>query len=418
MNFDGRNSNDNIGISSYRWEFFDGYQQALTGSNPQYIFNTPGQYVVNLIVADSALNSASDTMIVTVLDITDPKADAGDDHVIHQRDTVTFDGSKSNDNVQILNYTWTFVDGSPKTLVGVDPNYVFNSAGTYEITLNVTDVQGNSATDTVLVTVVDITFPLAKAGVDQIVDEDILVTFDGSASSDNVGITSYVWTFTDGTTQTLNGESPSYVFETPAEYVVTLTVSDAENHSSDDTVTFTVLDKTAPIIEIEDFATGIEDNPISFDASQSADNIGIANYTWVFGDGKTETTSVPSVTHVFVEPDTYNVELIIKDTSGNSNNTFITVEVQQDTDSDLLADLIDEDDDNDGIPDTWELNHQLNPLDPSDASLDGDGDTIINLLEYQQNTDPNSYDFTVYTLAIILVGVTIFSIIIIAVQLL
>ena len=35
-------------------------------------------------------------------------------------------------------------------------------------------------------------------GVNQVVVDDTLVYFDGSASSDNVGIASYVWTFIDG----------------------------------------------------------------------------------------------------------------------------------------------------------------------------------------------------------------------------
>ena len=57
---------------------------------------------------------------------------------------------------------------------------MFNSAGVYQVTLNVTDFQGNSAIDTVSVTVVDTTFPLANAGADQIVDEDTSVSFDGN----------------------------------------------------------------------------------------------------------------------------------------------------------------------------------------------------------------------------------------------
>jgi PKD repeat protein len=415
MNFDGQNSNDNIQITSYKWEFFDNSYRTLSGSNPQYIFSTPGEYTVNLIVTDSALNSAIDSISIIVLDVTEPSAEAGDDNVIHQGDTVTFDGSKSKDNVGILSYTWTFIDGSPQTLFGVNPNHVFHSAGLYEVKLNVSDAQGNFAMDIVLVNAIDITFPLAYAGSDQIVDEDTQVLFDGSASSDNVGITSYVWTFSDGTIQTLNGETTSYVFETPNVYLVTLTVSDAEGHSSNDTVTYTVLDKTAPDIEVKDSVTGLEDDPIRFDTSQSYDNIGIAYYTWVFGDGKVENTSIPSVTHVFVEPKIYSVELVVTDISGNANSTFITVDVQKDTDRDLLADHLDEDDDDDGMPDVWELKYELNPLDPSDATLDGDGDTIINLEEYQKNTDPSAYDFTVYTLAIILVGITIFSLIIIGI---
>ena len=60
----------------------------------------------------------------------------------------------------------------------------------------------------------------------------------------------------------------------------------------------------------------------------------------------------------------------------------VTVTGGSDFDSDGLVDSVDPDDDNDGIPDTWEITHGLNPLDASDASGDLDGDGRNNLAEY------------------------------------
>lgn len=59
-----------------------------------------------------------------------------------------------------------------------------------------------------------------------------------------------------------------------------------------------------------------------------------------------------------------------------------------DFDRDLLADSIDTDDDNDGLPDIWELEFGLNPRDASDALDDNDQDGLNNLAELVAKTNP------------------------------
>lgn len=58
-----------------------------------------------------------------------------------------------------------------------------------------------------------------------------------------------------------------------------------------------------------------------------------------------------------------------------------------DTDLDGIGDNSDNDDDGDGIPDKWELEHGLNPL-LDDAEEDPDGDGYTNIEEYRSGTDP------------------------------
>ena len=51
-----------------------------------------------------------------------------------------------------------------------------------------------------------------------------------------------------------------------------------------------------------------------------------------------------------------------------------------------------EDGDGDGIEDTWEIDNGLDPLDPSDATGDLEGDGLTNIEEYWTNSDPNLAD--------------------------
>ncbi|MBF0371559.1 MAG: DUF1566 domain-containing protein [Magnetococcales bacterium] len=64
----------------------------------------------------------------------------------------------------------------------------------------------------------------------------------------------------------------------------------------------------------------------------------------------------------------------------------------QDTDNDGTGNYADSDDDGDGLPDTFEAQYGLDPLDENDAAVDADGDGASNLAEYQAGTDPTVDD--------------------------
>src|SRR3989475_3089715 len=105
-------------------------------------------------------------------------------------------------------------------------------------------------------TIPDSVPPVANAGPDFVGNEDTTMSFDGSRSADNVGISSYTWTFMDGSMQTLSGMTASYVFATPGTYVVTLAVRDADGNLGTDSLVVTVRDVTAPTITVSSPSEG------------------------------------------------------------------------------------------------------------------------------------------------------------------
>jgi len=328
--FNGSNSSDNVGIENYTWAFSDGIHVILNGIRASYQFKEPGVYTVILNVTDLAGNWDTDTLSMTVYDVTGPVADADPDQTVDEDTDVAFDGSNSFDNVGITSYTWTFADNDILVnLSGLGPTYEFTNPGEYLVTLNVSDSSDNWDTDIMIVTVNDVTAPTADVGSDQTVDEDTIVSFDGSNSSDNVGIANFTWTFTqNGSLVALYGSSPSYEFSSPGVYRVTLNVTDPEGNWNTSTMRVTVIDVTAPTADAGLDQTVDEDTIVSFDGRNSSDNVGIANFTWTFTDKVNVTLHGPTPSYELTSPGEYRVTLIVTDTAGNSDSDVMRVRVQ------------------------------------------------------------------------------------------
>ena len=92
--------------------------------------------------------------VSVILDTEPPVARAGPDVGTVEETRVAFDGSGSTDNEGIATLEWTFtLAGKLVNLTGARVNYTFPDPVTVAVTLTVTDLAGNSATDTLDVTV-------------------------------------------------------------------------------------------------------------------------------------------------------------------------------------------------------------------------------------------------------------------------
>lgn len=112
---------------------------------------------------DPALITGSATALS---DTTKPTANAGPDQSVSVGERVRFNASLSTDTGgSIANYTWSFFyDTRDMRLYGAEPNFTFEKAGQYDVTLNVTDGAGLYDSDLVVIKVA-----AEKAGISSLI---------------------------------------------------------------------------------------------------------------------------------------------------------------------------------------------------------------------------------------------------------
>ncbi len=262
-----------------------------------------------------------------------PIANAGVDQTVLKGATVTLDGSASKDlDGTIENYSWSY---NGTTLAGVQPTFIAENAGTFTITLTVTDDRGATDTDTMILTVNDTPPPpanippAADAGADQTVTKGVTVTLDGSGSSDSDGtITDYSWAY-NGTT--LTGVKPTFTAATVGAFTITLTVTDNAGATATDTMILTVNDTPPPPSNVPPVANAGADQTVTrgatvtLNAEASSDSDGmITDYSWSY-NGTTLTGANPSFTADTVG--SFTITLTVTDDGGATDTDTMTLTV-------------------------------------------------------------------------------------------
>jgi PKD repeat protein len=134
--FDGTGSTDSDGsIVSYSWDFGDG--ATSTQSAPSYAYAHGGDFVATLTVTDDRGTSRSNTVDVTAGDAANQAPTAAFTTSCLNR-ACTMDASGSSDpDGTVATYAWDFGDG--QTGGGATPRHTYATAGTYTVSLVVTD---------------------------------------------------------------------------------------------------------------------------------------------------------------------------------------------------------------------------------------------------------------------------------------
>ncbi|RMG54993.1 MAG: PKD domain-containing protein, partial [Bacteroidetes bacterium] len=295
--------------AAWLWNFGDGSTSTL--ANPSHTYSSNGTYTVSLIVWD--VNGCSDTLVRTdYINLNPPTAN----FTLNDNDgctglAVQFTDLSTSDTT-VVGWNWNFGDGTSSTLQ--HPNHVYPVAGTYTVTLTVTDALG--CTDVMVLNNGVQVYP--GPTVDFTISDSTgcrpLAAFFNSTSVGNGGpLVMHQWNFGDGSNGL--GASVFHNYPNAGIYPVTLTVTDANGCVSQASHSVQVYDlPTADFFTNQ--AAGCAGTSVNF-VNTSSGPQALTAWQWDFGDGNISLQMSPS--HVYSDPGTYMVTLIVTDTYGCSD---------------------------------------------------------------------------------------------------
>ncbi len=314
------------GSYSYQWYWSNGTAiPGATSSTYTTSFSASGSYSFYVIVKDSLGNSAQSSTLTETVN-TDPSVTiTSSQNPTDVGNTVTFTASASGGSGS-YSYQWYWSNGTAISgATGYEYSTSFSASGSYDLYVIVKDANGNTAT---------------SSTIDETVNPDPSVTVSESPSPTDTGVSvEFTSTPSGGTgsfnyTWVINGvnyytHDVNLTFSTQGTYSASVTVRDVNGNTASASETIVVNHQPEVYISVEYDPVYAGTNDL-FSASGSYGS-GAYNYTWYLNDTTIIGYGV-SLKYNFSAPDTYTIEVEIRDglDQTNTSSVLITVKAKPD----------------------------------------------------------------------------------------
>ncbi|MBX3240514.1 MAG: PKD domain-containing protein [Chitinophagaceae bacterium] len=292
-------------VTEWMWVFSDGETAVSAVPDYEHRFTDFGPVGATLVAIHNGCASApvSKTNLLT---LDGPVANFGFALDCGNRLIVTLTDSSITNPLVTTSYEWNFGDG--QTSGSPSPGtHTYATTGNYNIRLTVTS---GSCASTVVRNVdlspLDNSFTVSRS----IVCKYEELTF--TAAEDSVNVRDFRWSL-NGAPLFNGGKVVDTAFHADGDIPVTLVVRDRSGCEAQSTQTIKVTGPSAafsPAVLAE-----CKNNVVTFNDASVTD-VGIASWTWNFGDGQTQTLNSGPFTHQYADTGTYIIQLSVTDIAG------------------------------------------------------------------------------------------------------
>ena len=289
-------TNTSLNATSFVW-IFPGNDS--TEENPEYTFPGVGTYEVTLLAGNDCGEDSRTLTVEIAGEIPSVNFTAENNEGCSGLTVSFFSMTEGADEIM-----WSFPGGTPSTSTDPNPMVSYENPGVYTVTLMASNAFGtNAITQEAIVTI----YEEASASV-----SFDLVETTATFSADATAVTSFTWTFPDGSTSTM--EEPSYTFPGNGTYTVLYTYSGPCGQG--EISTEVVIDGALPVIDVQtDVNTGCGPLTVSFtDASENNPT----SWSWSFPGGDPETSDEQMVFVTYDTPGVYSASLTVSNVYGST----------------------------------------------------------------------------------------------------
>jgi PKD repeat protein len=369
------------------WDFGDG-SPPETGGAVEHAYADDGEYTVTVAADDGDGGTDEEFLDLEIQNVAPVLVALLGDGAGDVAETLGFVAAASDvaGAADPLSYTWNWGDGSPEGS-GVDlveASHAWLEPGHFEVSLRVEDGDGGSAGGIVEVIVSDPGPALSAISGPVALDEAANGAWSVTAQDALGEPVSLSWDFGDGAPPAsgLGLLAASHAYADDGSYPVSVTATTTWGASETATLDLSVAN-VAPQITTSPNVLA-EEGSIWFVPLLASDPAGTADPPlWTATTLPPGAEILPNLPALFWIPSfdqalagPYDVEVEVGDGDGGGDSLAWSVAVTW------------QDEDGDGMPDTWEAMSGLDPQ-VDDGALDADGDGISNLDEWNGGEDPS-----------------------------
>jgi len=313
-------------ITEWFWDFGDplsGSDNTSAFQNPQHQFYTPGLHTVTLVVktTNGCTGKAENILFVRAA----PLVEFTTGHRC-ESSPVQFQPDPAIVDINaVALWLWTFGDGFTSTLE--NPEHIYAIAGTFQVTLTITDTAGcsNSVSHQVLI----IPRPIVNFDFTSPTCYQAPTHFTNQSVAPYGYIVKWHWDFGDGSGATINfpaNPNVSHQYATYGSFSATLTV--ITNDSCSNSIVKTLTVSPNPLANFG-YQSACVTGVVSFDDQSQIGSTGIiTDWLWNFGDqgsGASNTSTMQDPHHIYAVAGSYQVSLIVTSFTGCSDTIVKSV---------------------------------------------------------------------------------------------